>query len=66
LARAFGRPGRGGYLVQLGPETYEVVDFRGGGRKVFRLELVYVEAGSPEHHEVVSVIEEARAQGVKT
>lgn len=61
-AKAMGRPKGRAYLVTIGPESYEVVDHPGGGRKVFRLELVTVETGSAEYERVVDVVAKARAK----
>lgn len=51
-AKQLGRPRGRARIVLVYGETYEVLDLSDGGRKVFRLELEYIEPGSPEWHTV--------------
>jgi hypothetical protein len=62
-ARAMGRPRGRARLVHVQGETYEVLDLPGGGRKVFRLSLSYVEPRTPEWNLVDSQlrVDELRA-----
>ena len=66
-ARAMGRPKGRARLVHVFGNTYEVLPL-GGGRKVFRLKLTYVDPDSPEFNLVESQIRsgefrERRARG---
>ena len=66
-ARRLGRPkgAKGRAHIVLGPRgsAYEVLDVPSGVRRVFALELRYVEPGSDEYEAVVGALDEKLVGG---
>jgi hypothetical protein len=61
-AARLGRPKGRAYVLEAGGNVYEVLDLPGGGRKVFALELRYVDPASPEFELVTRTIEDERSK----